>query len=60
MKKVTINLTAEQRSQIRSETGDDVQDFTYEALENRDAPKVAGGGLGDDPLKKGGGRPGKA
>ncbi len=60
MKKVKLDLTAEQRSQIRNETGDDVQHFTYEALENRDAPKVAGGGLGDGSLERGGGKPSKA
>ncbi len=35
--------------------------FSIEDLENRDAPKVIpGGGLDDEPLKKGGGKPSKA
>ena len=38
-KKVTIELTPEQKDRIKSETGEDVKDFTYEALESRDAPK---------------------
>jgi hypothetical protein len=58
MKKVTIELTSEQRDKIRSETGADVKSFTYEALENRDAPKkFIGGDLGDEPLEPGGGKP---
>ncbi len=59
MKKVTISLTSEQQDRIRSETGEDVKSFTYEALESRDAPKIAGGGLGDSPLQRGGGKPEK-
>ena len=35
------------------------QSFNIEPLENRDAPKVAGGGSGDDPLERGGGKPSK-
>ena len=31
-----------------------------EKLENRDAPKVAGGGLDDGSLSRGGGKPQKA
>lgn len=57
MKKVTISLTSAQQDQIRAETGEDVKSFTYEALEGRDAPKIAGGGLGDAPLERGGGKP---
>ena len=34
--------------------------FQIEKLEERDAPKIAGGGLGDEPLQKGGGKPQKA
>ena len=59
MKKVTINLTSEQQDKIRAETGEDVKSFTYEALESRDAPKVAGGGLDDGSLSRGGGKPQK-
>ena len=43
MSKVTIELTSEQREQIRHETGDEVMGFTWEKLESRDAPKIAGG-----------------
>lgn len=59
MKKVTISLTSAQQDQIRAETGEDVKSFTYEALESRDAPKIAGGGPDDRALKGGGGRPQK-
>jgi len=59
MKKVTISLTSEQQDKIRSETGEDVKSFTYEALESRDAPKIAGGGLDDGSLSRGGGKPQK-
>jgi hypothetical protein len=60
MKKVTIELTSEQRDKIRAETGEDVKSFTYEALENRDAPKsIPGGDLGGEPLEPGGGLPSK-
>ncbi len=52
MKKVTISLTSEQQDKIRAETGEQVKSFTYESLESRDAPKIAGGGL-----EKGGGKP---
>ena len=41
MKKVTINLTSAQQDQIRAETGEEVKEFTYEALESRDAPKAS-------------------
>ena len=60
MKKVTISLTSEQQDKIRAETGESVRNFTYEALESRDAPKIAGGGLDDGALSKGGGKPTKA
>ncbi len=60
MKKVTISLTSAQQDQIKSETGENVKSFTYEALEGRDAPKIAGGGLDDGSLSKGGGKPSKA
>ncbi len=60
MKKVIISLTSEQQDKIRSETGEDVKSFTYEALESRDAPKIAGGGLDDGALERGGGKPSKA
>ena len=43
MSKVTIELTSAQREQIRHETGDEVVGFTWERLENRDAPKIGGG-----------------
>ncbi len=43
MSKVTIELTSEQREQIRHETGDEVVGFTWETLESRDAPKIGGG-----------------
>ncbi len=33
--------------------------FNVEDLENRDAPKIAGGGPGDKPLERGGGKPSK-
>ena len=46
MSKVTIELTSEQREQIHHETGDEIIGFTWERLESRDAPKVAGGGGG--------------
>ncbi len=59
MKKVTISLTSAQQDQIRAETGEDVKSFTYEALEGRDAPKIAGGGLDDGSLRGGGGKPQK-
>jgi hypothetical protein len=64
MSKVTIELTSAQREQIRSETGDEVMAFTWEQLENRDAPKIGGGvsefvrtgGSPDDkPLRRNGG-----
>ena len=52
MKKVTISLTSAQQDQIRAETGENVKSFTYESLESRDAPKIAGAGLGgDEPLR---------
>jgi hypothetical protein len=54
MSKVTIELTSDQREQIRSETGDEVVGFTYEALENRDAPKVGGGGGISEFIRTGG------
>ena len=57
MKKVTISLTSEQQDKIRAETGEQVKSFTYESLESRDAPKIAGGGLDDGSLSKGGGKP---
>jgi hypothetical protein len=60
MKKVTISLTSAQQDQIRNETGEDVKSFTYEALEGRDAPKIAGGGLDDGSLSRGGGKPSRA
>ena len=60
MKKVTISLTSAQQDQIKTETGEDVKGFTYEALESRDAPKSAGGGLDDGSLQRGGGKPSKA
>ncbi len=59
MKKVTISLTSAQQDQIKAETGEEVKSFTYEALESRDAPKIAGGGLADRPLEPGGGQPQK-
>ena len=34
--------------------------FNIEDLESRDAPKIAGGGLDDGSLSKGGGKPSKA
>ena len=52
MNKVTINETSEQQDK----TGQHVKNFTYEALESRDAPKVQGGGLADEPLDQGGGK----
>ena len=64
MSKVTIELTSEQREQIRHETGDEVIGFTWETLESRDAPKVGGGVSGfvlaggdarDMPVIRGGG-----
>jgi hypothetical protein len=61
MSKVTIELTSEQREQIRHETGDQVTAFTCEKLESRDAPKIGGGvsiefaRVGDKPLIRGGG-----
>jgi hypothetical protein len=58
MSKVKIELTAEQRDQLRQETGDDFQTFTFEALENRDAPKLGGTAdftrLGEGRLYRGG------
>ncbi len=60
MKKVTISLTSDQQNQIKAETGEEVKSFTYEALEGRDAPKIAGGGLDDGALQRGGGKPQKA
>ena len=33
--------------------------FGIESLENRDAPKIAGGGLDDGSLSRGGGKPSK-
>ena len=65
MSKITIELTSAQREQIRNETGDEVMAFTWEQLENRDAPKIGGGvsefirtgdgGTKDIPLGRGGG-----
>ncbi len=61
MSKVTIELTSEQREQIRHETGDEVVGFTWERLESRDAPKIGGGvsiqfaRVGEKPLIRGGG-----
>ncbi len=59
MKKVTISLTSYQQNQIKAETGEEVKNFTYEALEGGDAPKIAGGGLDDGSLSRGGGKPQK-
>ena len=53
MSKVTIELTPEQRDQLRKDTGDDFQRFSYEALESRDAPKVGGGASGFARLGEG-------
>ena len=47
MSKVTIELTSEQQEQIRHETGDEVIGFTWEPLENRDAPKVVGADISE-------------
>lgn len=47
MSKVTIELTSAQRDQIRHETGDEVVGFTWERLENRDAPKIGAGGVSE-------------
>ena len=63
MSKVTIELTSQQREQIREETGDEVTAFTWEKLESRDAPKVGGGmsaefvrnGAEDRAVARGGG-----
>ena len=59
MSKVTIELTPEQRDQLRNDTGDHFETFTYEVLESRDAPKVGGGAsgfarLGEGRLYRGG------
>ncbi len=43
MSKVTIELTSEQRNQIRDHTGEEMVAFTWEKLESRDAPKIGGG-----------------
>ena len=63
MSKVTIELTSQQREQIREETGDEVTAFTWEKRESREAPKGGGGmsaefarnGAEDRPLVRGGG-----
>ncbi len=38
----------------------DEKKFNVENLESRDAPKIAGGGLDDGALERGGGKPSKA
>ncbi len=47
-------------TQNSNRTETQVNDFRIEKLEDRDAPKIAGGGLDDTKLEKGGGRPSKA
>ena len=46
------------RKTNRNETQE--KSFQIETLESRDAPKIAGGGLADEPLQRGGGKPQKA
>lgn len=60
MSRVTIELTPEQRDQLRKDVGDEFDTFSIEILENRDAPKVGGGAsefarLGEGRLYRGGG-----
>ena len=38
-KKVTIELTSDQKDKIRNETGKELNELTFEPLEDRDAPK---------------------
>ena len=38
-KKVTIELTSDQKDKIRNETGKELHELTFEPLEDRDAPK---------------------
>jgi hypothetical protein len=54
MSKVTIQLTSNQREQIRHETGDEVTGFTWEKLESRDAPKIGGAGGISEFIRTGG------
>ena len=42
-KKVTIELTADQRQKIKDATGKDRTSLDFEPLEDRDAPSVFGG-----------------
>ena len=47
-KKVTFDLTDAQKAKLKSEAGIDINSLTYDALEDRFAPKLRGGG---GPLK---------
>lgn len=38
-KKVTIELTPDQKKQIKDETGKELSSLEFDALEDRDAPK---------------------
>ena len=49
-KKVTIELTSEQREKIKNETGKDMTSLDFEALEDRNAPSVFGRGPGRDGM----------
>lgn len=40
MTKVNIQLTDEQKQQVRNQSGVEVDALTFETLEDRDAPKV--------------------
>ena len=42
-KKVTIELTSDQRQKIKDATGKDLNTLDFEPLEDRDAPSVFGG-----------------
>ncbi|MFQ5693369.1 MAG: hypothetical protein ACE5IM_10045 [Nitrospinota bacterium] len=53
-KKVTIELTPDQRKKIKDETGKELSSLEFDALEDRDAPKILKGGGSD---QSSGGRP---
>ena len=47
-KKVTIELTSEQKDKIKNESGKELTELTFEPLEDRDAPK--GRPFGQTPI----------